>query len=134
MTQTGLEGFVVQYPCEIIDHLNRVWNVRSLNNDILAEIGKAVSPGAKHSLNGKTEDGYSWYGKLEYKIGCANVVVLFPWSQDWNNPETQMDRSINVYSDKKLPVKVIENLLERIAYQAALRTEPQQKNRTFRLI
>ena len=128
IAQAELENFPVQYGSKVVEHLNRVWSPRSFNNQMICEVGRAVSPDAKHTLHGDTKDGYTWFGRLEYKVDGAKVAVLFPWSQDWNHPETQMDRSINVYSDKELPTEVVENLLEQIAYQTALHVEPQRRN------
>src|SRR3989338_6791034 len=121
MAQAELEGFPVQYGEEIVRHLNRVVSARMKDNTTLKEIGEAVSPYVRHALNDDTKDGYTWYGGLYYDVNGARVAVLFPWHQDWKHPETQMDRSINVYSDRELPQEVVGNLLEQIAYQTALR-------------
>jgi hypothetical protein len=120
MVRTELRGFPVQYGEDVVKHLNRVYSERPKNNADLREIGRAVSPTAKHILHGRTADDYIWFGTLEYRLGSVKVVVLFPWSQDWDSSRSQMDRSINVYSDKKLPNEVVGDLIENIGYQMAL--------------
>jgi len=121
MAVTALEGFPVQYGRDVIQHLNEVIDSRSINNDLLKKIAEGVSPDAFHILHGAiTSDGYHWFGRSQFRLDYARVAVLFPWSQDFNNPLTKLDRSINVYSDKDVSNKKIEDLLEQIAYQTAM--------------
>ena len=120
MQRTKLEGFPIQYGEDIVGQLNRANSKGGMNNRQLEVIGRAVDPSVRHSLHGATADGYGWFGTLEFNVESARVAVLFPWSQDWDHPETQMDRSINVYSDRELPNGAVEGLLEKLAYQRNL--------------
>ncbi len=119
MVRTELEGYPVLYREYLVKELNKIINeIGSITNQYLREIGRAVSSFVKHTMDNKTRDGYTWLGSLEYKINDAKIIILFPWHQDFKNPESKMDRSINVYSNKKLPDKEVKNLLEHIVYNA----------------
>ena len=121
MVRISLDGFPVQYDERVVQHLNQVSGAEnSISNNELREIGRGVSPNVIHTMHGKTDDRYEWFGRLEYEVQGARVAVLFPWHQDWTHPETKMDRSINVYSDRELPRQVVGDLLENIAYQMTL--------------
>ena len=116
MQRTEFEGFPVQYDPDLMMNLNRT--TKGIDNLRLQEIGRTISKYAEHLFHPKTEDGYDWFGGLIFKLKYnTRVAVLFPWAQDWDNPETQMDRSINVYSDKKLPTRVVRGLLKKITRQ-----------------
>jgi hypothetical protein len=121
MAKTELEGFPIQYGEDVVRHLNEVNNSRMFNNLDLDKIGKQVSSDFEHNIYGKTRDGYEWFATLNYKIEDSKIAILIPWSQDWDHPESQMDRSINVYSDKSVPEEKVKNLLEKLAYQMALK-------------
>lgn len=129
---TALEGFPFQYNSRIVRHLNKVSDKRNLNNHEIRETGQAVSEYVSHSTHPSTKDDYGWFGKLEYKVGDARVAVLFPWHQDWDCPESQSDRSINVYSDKPVDPKRVEELLENVAYQIALYAPRQRRDLRWR--
>jgi len=121
----GINQFI-QLDVEGIQHLNEVYTkFSSLSRHDLRQIGEAILEYNGYSnddpLHTITDDGYHWFGGLNFMVECANVVVLFPWIQDWNNPETQMDRSINVYTDKMISVSRVNRLLEEIAYNLTLR-------------
>jgi len=121
VAQTKLMGFPILYDSDVDRHLNQVISSRSFNNFTLNEIGKAVSGDVEHhSTASETEDGYWWFGRLDYKINGSKVAILFPWAQDFNHPETTLDRSLNVYSDRKIDREVVGDLLERVAYQMTL--------------
>jgi len=115
-----LEGYN-QLRTDFVDHLNRVVSSRCLNNLDLEEIGMAVSFGFQHSIFPKTSDGYTWFGRLDYTLDGSKIAILFPWHQDFDNSESQMDRSINVYASRYVDPKQLDNLLESVAYQTALR-------------
>ena len=127
MRMTGFEGFPVQYPIELVEELNQVFELIDSHNVFLNEIGREISEDFMHLLYPKTEDGYDWFGGLEFNLKGSNVAVLFPWSQDWDNPETQMDRSVNVYSDEELPTRIVKDLLEKITYQVVLRIKEKER-------
>ncbi len=71
-----------------------------MSNALLRRIGRAISPSVRHSVHNTTRDGYTWFGSLEYKVRNAKVIILFLWHQNFNNAESKMDRSINVYTIK----------------------------------
>ena len=120
MIETELEGYPVLYREYLVEELNKIINeIGTISNQYLREIGKAVSSFFKHTMDNKTRDGYTWFGSLEYKIHNAKVIILFPWHQNFNNAESKMDRSINVYSNKKIPDKEVKNLLEQLVYNTA---------------
>ena len=114
--------------------LNRT--IFGVNNGMLQDIGRAVSKDAEHLYHPssdsehlyspRTEDNYDWFGGLVLTLrrlrGNARVAVLFPYFQDLGkgNPETQMERSINVYSEKRLPERVVRGLLKKITRQVAV--------------
>jgi hypothetical protein len=129
MKQTGFAGFPVQYPPYVVEHLNRVISSRCLTGLDLDEIGRAVSADnqprpSRLSENGYvTGDGYTWFGRLDYELDGSKVAILFPWHQDFSNPKSKMDRSINVYSTEHVDPEKLSDLLERIGYQAALKQE-----------
>lgn len=121
--KTELEGFPVQYSRDVIQHLNDVVRKSSdCSGGDIKRIGTLISSSTKYSLYAKTQDNYDWFGKLEFKVDNANVAVLFPWHRNHTHSVNQMDRPINVYSDKTLPTQTVENLLEKLAYQFRLAT------------
>ncbi|MEK6964265.1 MAG: hypothetical protein AABX70_07610 [Nanoarchaeota archaeon] len=121
MKETGYEGFPVQHPIGLVQRLNEVNSRgRSINNVDLRDIGLAIDPQSRHTMGGETSDGYKWFGKLEFELGGTRVAVLFPWHQDFKDLDSQMDRSINVYSSKAINPDVLSGLLEQIAYQTTL--------------
>jgi hypothetical protein len=117
---TRLEGFEHQYGSEVTATLNKVYDAKGLDNHSLEQIGKAVSKDCAHELHGRTKDGYGWFGSLRFNVNGANVKVMFPWAQDFGNPESQLDRSIGVYSDVNVPEDDVKDLLENIACQMTL--------------
>ncbi len=127
MKRTGLNGFTTQYDERVVEQLNKVVGPRSYSNEDLRKIGRAVSRKASHSSHDETDDGYGWFGRLDYTVDGAKMAILFPWAQDWNHHETEMDRSVNVYSDRELPRAVVGNLLENIASQMTLAIRPTKR-------
>ena len=105
-----------------VRHLNEVNGARIFNNDELRDIGREVNRSVIHYLGATTSDGYYWFGGLQYSLKDSQVAILFPWSQDWDHPETQMDRGINVYVEGDPENERIDDLLENVAYQMALYT------------
>lgn len=122
LAETGFEGFPVPYGFELAKALNKSLNESRFNLAVLVESGRAVSRNVKFLSYPKTDDGYSWIGGLEFNVKNARVAILFPWFQNWDNPKSQMDRLINVYSDMELPTQVVRNLLEKVAHQITLKS------------
>lgn len=130
---TEFEGFPVPYDPDddLVMDLNRT--IFGVNNGMLQDIGRAVSKDAEHLYHPssdsehlyspKTTDNYDWFTGLIFTLrrlrGNARVAVLFPYFQDLGkgNPETQMERSINVHIDKELPRRVVRGLLKKIIHQ-----------------
>ena len=127
MQRTKFEGFPFQYDSNLIRDLNIA--IKKINNEMLQRVGYAISEYAEHLIHPQTKDGYDWFGGLIFKLKeNAKVAVLFPWAQDWNNSETQSDRSINVYSDEKLPTEIVKGLLRKISSQyQILETKEKEK-------
>jgi len=117
MKKTEFTGFPFQYDKDVVKSLNEVVGVRSMNHILLEDVSKAVSPDVEFSFYDKTKDKYVWFLTTKYNINDSKVAVLFPWAQDFDNKETKMDRSINVYSTTKLSNEVVGSLLEKIASQ-----------------
>lgn len=118
---TKLEGYPIQHH-EITDIINNpLDNLQkrgfSPNNSFLEKIGKSVSSFATHKIHPTTKDNYTWLSGLVYSIGEAKVAILFPWAQDWDNPLSTADRSVGVYSTRKIEYVKIKSLLEKIAHQ-----------------
>jgi hypothetical protein len=124
LIKTDMKGFPIQYGESVVRHLNEVCNKRSFNEFGLGEIGAEVSLNVKcgkySKRNDVTKDDYFWFGSLDFPLNNAHVVILFPWAQDFENPISKLDRSINVYSDKRVSDEEIGNLLEQVAYQMSL--------------
>lgn len=125
MKQTRLLGYTFQYGPDVVINLNQAYAVRNppLNNNDLRDIGRRVFPFVEHRTGGKTEDGYFWFGTLEFQLDSLRVAVLFPWTQDWDHPESQMDRSINVYSDRELDKSIIQRISDRVGNEIRIYKE-----------
>ena len=130
MNKTELEDYSIQYPVDHLKTLNSVYSERLINNAELREVGQEVDSEAEHFMHPETQDGYTWFGGLQYTLEGSKIKILFPWTQDWDNPESQMDRSINVYSTKQVSDGCLSDLLENIAYQMAL-SSPRERNRSY---
>ncbi|MFH0808405.1 MAG: hypothetical protein V1888_02205 [archaeon] len=116
---TELESFVVQYGKDIVDTLNKANSKTTFGHLKLREVAKQVPGFMKGEMFPETEDGYSWFEKLEFDRFGKRVAVLFPWCWDSRNPESIQDRSINVYSDG-VKYEDVKKLLSEIAYQITL--------------
>lgn len=126
LVKTALEGYPHQYGQEVVGSINRVWGDNVRNSIALFQM-KDLAESVKGHTNShmqsiKTDDGYRWFSGITLKVGDANVKVLLPWCQDFNHPETKMDRSVNVYSDKPLPDNLVASTMENVAYKLALIT------------
>lgn len=143
--KTVYKHYTNQYQGGIVNTLNRVWVERlSCSPDMMDRIAKAAGfisllvPSEKHAgyfnidTDIHTADGYHWFAGVQYKSPQGNIVVLFPWC---NTPEKPMgmNRSINVYSDKPLPIEFVETQLDNLAYQLVLGTDNKNTN-LFRTI
>ncbi len=113
MKRTGFKGFSVQYSFELVGRLNEVFERGNFNNKVLCEIGCAVSETVINFRNAKTEDGYCWFGELEFGLFGERIAVLFP-----KISINKIDRSINVYSNRELPKNLVRGLLEKLTEKA----------------
>jgi len=122
MIKTDLEGFPIQYGPNIVRHLNLVTNQEKGKTNVdIEEIGREVSSDVIHRTHCQTSDNYCWFGSLEFNVEGAKLRIMYPWHQHWENSESKMDRSINVYSDKKLPDETVADFLEIVAHKTALK-------------
>lgn len=114
-----LAGFSYRYS-GVVDDLNSIYNSSSLCNNDLEDVGRAVSDelGCRfsHNVHDLTTDGYFWFGSMEFTIDRTPVHILFPWAQDWDDPESQLDRSIEVYAKRSIPKEKVMQLTDRIAH------------------
>ena len=134
MAHTEYEGFPVQMGRELVMRLNTAYDRGGLSNSTLQEAGSAVSDESKHFLHGDTPDGYGWFGRLHIPRGNGQVAILFPWAQDWGDPESQMDRSINIYTDGKVSRDDVSQLVEELALQLTLATRQKGKQPSYYLV
>jgi hypothetical protein len=66
-------------------------------------------------LDPRTSDGYGWYRRIEFVRKLGRVIVLIPWSQDWDHHDgIQADRSIAVYADGDVEVGTYEALVHEL--------------------
>jgi len=114
MVETELENYPIQYT-GLVDRLNKLYALKRLNNAKLDTIGTIVSPRGEHKIYEETADNYTWLGSLKFSVMKADVKVLFPWHQNFDNSESPLDRSINVYSTEKIPDDDVSDLLKKIA-------------------
>ena len=115
MINTTLAGFPIQYSKELIQPLNEIFDSKQINNFDLELIGNSVSGYIEHfSHSPITGDDYHWFGSLAYNVEGKKLILLFPWAEDFENPESKMDRSINVYSNEEISGEDVKNFLEKM--------------------
>ena len=113
MVRTGLDWFPVQYGEHFVYELNRAYGSKSILNKLtLEKIGMAVFPRVLCTGDAITDDGYSWFVRLDCASDEGLVTIFSPYK---NASNTKMDRSINVYSDKRLSDEFVSNTLEDMA-------------------
>ena len=104
---TTLKGYPIQYGTEMVGELNNAFSkCIGFNNSVLKIIGKNVYQNVKHFLYGRTEDGYGWFGRLEYKLSEGKVAKLFPWDKE---------RSIGLYSTAGVGVNNLVNIINKLS-------------------
>ncbi len=103
---TALKGYPIQYGEEIIESVNRVFNeCTRFSNSIMRDLGRMVDKNVRHKLYGKTEDGYGWFGRLEYKLKDGNIAILFPWNKE---------RSIGLYSTIGVSINSLISIVNKL--------------------
>src|SRR5262249_37598829 len=119
---------------EPIERLTRSYERTNLNNFELDDVLGAISLGLentnlhfKHGIHGRSRDGYNWFGHYQIFVdqpllSKGSMFFLFPWAQDWDNPESQLDRGVGAYVVGEVPQETVDQTVEMVAYQLALRS------------
>ncbi|MFA6895939.1 MAG: hypothetical protein WC242_01855 [Candidatus Paceibacterota bacterium] len=115
LAKVGLERFVGPIEHSLLDALNSAWdNGMSRNGCNLKIIFQKVS-GYDHLSRPCTSDDYMWFWGAEFEVGAGKLMLLFPWSQDWDKKDgSQMDRSIGIYTKGDVDDDALSTVLVQI--------------------
>jgi len=82
----------------------------------------AIATGSHHTDQrhfGETSDHYLWYRRCVFDLQDGQVVILFPWAQDWDKKDgCQSDRSTALYTTQGVKKEALDILLN--AFEKAL--------------
>jgi hypothetical protein len=125
MHKTKLEGYPIQYGEEVVKNLNLAFNggiwVRKDIQDIsrdLVRCGKInISRFGLKFPPYKTKDGYEWFAEtgFNWNGNVSKVAILFPLARDFKDLESNLDRSINVYSNLYVEEREIKEVTDKLA-------------------
>lgn len=86
--------------------LEKIREKEDITNALLEKIGKTNHNFRRNIINPYIEDGYVWFGALEYSLKGRKIGILFPW---------QEDRQIEIYTEKELSSEEIDNFIKEVA-------------------
>lgn len=73
-------------------------------------------PGFVGSGRATTSDKYFWYCSLRFTLSEGEVMILFPWAQDWKGTDgTSADRHIALYTSRECADADIERIVIRLS-------------------
>ncbi len=112
--RTKLKGHRGPFFPKIIDDLNKVYDEVGATGQTLQEIANKIWPPKDVKKDRPTtEDHYDWFWSLTFELTTGSIVVLFPWSQDWDKQDgVQMDRSIAVYTTGRMNECEVISMIE----------------------
>lgn len=100
------------YPRQI-DELNRLVDGVHVNGSTLGTIGRRMDGFVETMSCQETTDGYIWFWMMRFRRGGGELIVAFPWAQDWDRRDgVQLDRSVAVYSLGLVASRAIDDLVE----------------------
>lgn len=106
---TGYDGPI--FP-EKLNKLNTICDKVEFSGLDLEKIGRSIKSFVKKD-RASTEDGYTWFWGLYFETGRGEIVVLFPWAQDWDKHQgIQLDRSIAIYTRHEIDHQDVQELLQ----------------------
>lgn len=117
-------------PIKSLEQLNKTYdesydlNIANFSSG-LDQIGRKIGGYICQRIRPETDDGYHWFWSLHFRrpsslalyilskaLGIdGEIAVLFPWAQDFDNPESRLDRSIGVYTKGGIIPEEVEKLL-----------------------
>ncbi len=116
--QTYLKGFPFQYGSELVFPLTLAYKDTHhfIKNGVLEIAGRKTLSRCVYSFGEKTQDGYDWFASLQFPLRGARLInVLFPWTQDWGNSESQLDRAVGVFGDGSVHQDSVKSLVNSLA-------------------
>ena len=116
----SLVGFSARRDNSLIYRLNRIYNASNVSNIDLDHVAQGVSLNYKLATGVRTNDGYTWFSCLQFWADKGTVRVLFPWAQDFENQDSKLDRSIEVFTTEGVSRNALEGLMESLGYQITL--------------
>jgi hypothetical protein len=112
--RTSLVGFPIQYGQSRIASLNPIVGAVSRTHLELDDLARRIAPGGLHVRNVRTADKYCWFGSMEWFYAAVHVCLLLPWHQDFYSQESLMDRSVALYSQKRLSLAHVNELCDHV--------------------
>lgn len=108
-----LEGYDGPFfPASVDDLRKKLDQVAGCSGSWLHRAAKIVDGYVEGFDRPTTSDGYCWFWSMEFARGSGSVVILIPWSQDWDGADgTQSDRGIAVYT-KETDVAVANDVVQ----------------------
>ncbi|MFA6185302.1 MAG: hypothetical protein WCT51_00290 [Candidatus Shapirobacteria bacterium] len=95
-----LDGLHPIFP-ESIKIINQICGNREVIRGIEFEKVSQTIDGFLKIIRPTTSDDYCWFWGLVFNIQNEEVIITFPWAQDWDKKDgIQLDRSIAVYIKK----------------------------------
>lgn len=86
----------------------------------IAQSAKSVE-GYLELLRPQTEDGYDWFWAPRFRTRRGEVIVLLPWSQDWDHEDgSQSDRAPLVFTRGNVPVATASAIVQKLAEELSV--------------
>jgi hypothetical protein len=113
LIRTALKGYEGPLPVDT-NRLRDTLDLGSFSGDLLNQAYQKV-PGHIRQFRPRTDDGYSWFWALLFRVGGGEVAILIPWSQDWAKKDgSQADRAIAVYTSGTVQEGEVAELLTKL--------------------
>lgn len=113
---------------DVLSELNELYDEEDWNGNKLSDVAEEMGVHRETLPEPVTEDGYQWFdevvregdGRVEryspFHDYDGEIAVLFPWSQDFEHEEgeLQLDRSIAVYAEEQVSDEEAEQFLREL--------------------
>lgn len=123
-TKAVLPGYEGPFFPVALRDLNQAQEEKGIANGVELDRLGATIDGFIETIRPTTSDGYSWFWGMRIRSGKNEVIILFPWAQDWGQRDgTQKDRSHAVHTKGTFTPKMLETIIQQVT--RAMQTLPE---------